>query len=60
MFTGGADKVPWAITGNLRGLDPAIIKKNKNGDIHTKLGLTRRREFGGVMSGNTLTTLPTP
>lgn len=48
------EKGNYAITGNIRAkhdLNADYIKKNKTGlKLHTKLGETRRREFGPVMS----------
>lgn len=43
-----------AFVANLRAnhdLDPDLVAKNKHGKIHTKLSLSRRREFGAVMNG---------
>lgn len=43
-----------AFVANLRAnhdLDPDLVAKNKQGQIHTKLSLSRRREFGAVMNG---------
>jgi hypothetical protein len=43
-----------AFVANLRAnhdLDPSLVAKNKQGQIHTKLSLSRRREFGAVMNG---------
>lgn len=39
-------------------LEPDLLLKNKHGKIHTKVGKTRRREFGAVM--NTYTTYDAP
>lgn len=43
-----------AFVANLRAshdLDPDLVAKNKKGEIHTRLSLMRRREFGAVMNG---------
>jgi hypothetical protein len=45
-----------AFVANLRAthaLDPDLILKNKHGDIHKQIGLTRRRDFGAVMNSYT-------
>lgn len=49
-----------ALTANLRAshdLNPDFIKKNRAGNkLHTKLGLTRRRDYGAVLNNyNTIT-----
>ena len=43
-----------AFVANLRAthdLDPSLVARNKQGQLHTKLSLSRRREFGAVMNG---------
>jgi len=35
----------------VHALDPDLILKNKHGNIHKQIGLTRRRDFGAVMNG---------
>jgi hypothetical protein len=45
-----------AFVANLRAthaLDPDLILRNKRGDIHKQIGLTRRRDFGAVMNSYT-------
>ncbi len=42
-----------AFVANLRAmhdLDHELIAKNKQGNVHTAIGLTRRRDFGAVMN----------
>jgi hypothetical protein len=49
---------PWSkdkitFVANMRAkhsLNPDLILKNKNGEIHHRLGLTRRRDFGAVLN----------
>jgi len=43
----------YAFVANLRAmhdLDPALVFRNKQGQIHTRLSLLRKREFGAVMN----------
>lgn len=43
-----------AFVANLRAthdLNPDLVAKNKQGAIHTKISLGRRRDFGAVMNG---------
>jgi hypothetical protein len=45
-----------AFVANLRAthaLDPDLILKNKHGEVHKQIGLTRRRDFGAVMNSYT-------
>jgi len=37
----------------MHALDPDLLLKNKRGQIHKKIGLTRRRDFGAVMNNYT-------
>ncbi len=37
----------------MHALDPDLLLKNKHGQIHKKIGLTRRRDFGAVMNSYT-------
>jgi hypothetical protein len=37
----------------MHSLDPDLIQKNKHGQLHKKIGLTRRRDFGAVMNSYT-------
>ena len=42
-----------AFVANLRAmhdLEHALVEKNRQGKVHTTLGLTRRRQFGAVMN----------
>jgi hypothetical protein len=55
------DQTRTSFVANLRAdhsIDPDLIFKNKQGQIHKKMGRTRRRDFGAVM--NSYDTVTTP
>jgi len=50
-----------AFVANLRAahsLNPDLLKKNKAGGVHAKVGLTRRRSFGAVLNNYTSFDVP--